>query len=244
MAPQARRQDAPSPSRPLAPHVQQMLAKTSAVQARPSLPPAGARRSAPRTVQRADNPTERLRARKEQFDAKLGALRHMPHQDEEMDPEGRRVGQISLDEIAASAFSSLGAHATGAVAYLGDRLLFAGQGGVAHRNWGTLSGEFAVLGTIEAADESVPHPNMHAEMIIIYYCLRNAIDLGTIQAIGVKDKGCCRACAAVLSHLGIAYTFTQSSIYELQWQDPWEHAGRASPIGKGSGLTTDERRLL
>ena len=150
-------------------------------------------------------------------------------------------GQASLDEIAAAAFSSLSSGATGAVAYMKDgKLLFASQAGNASSAMASVSR----LGTCVAADGKIPNNNMHAEMIIIYYCLTNAIDPKDIQAIGVKDKGCCRLCSAMLTHLGIAFTRTENSKYEIQWVNPYVSAGKASPIDISSGVSAMERQLL
>lgn len=150
-------------------------------------------------------------------------------------------GQASLDEIAAAAFSSLGSASTGAVAYMKDgKLLFASQTGNAATAMKAVSG----VGTCVAADGKIPNNNMHAEMIIIYYCLTNAINPGDIQAIGVKDKGCCRLCSAMLQKLGISFTRTENSKYEIQWVNPYVSAGKASPIDIGSGISAEERRLI
>lgn len=150
-------------------------------------------------------------------------------------------GQASLDDIAAGAFSSLGSASTGAVAYMKDgKLLFASQTGNAASAMGAVSG----MGTCVAADGKIPNSNMHAEMIIIYYCLTSAINPGDIQAIGVKDKGCCRLCSAMLKHLGIAFTRTEDSKYEIQWVNPYLSAGKASPIDLSSGVSAMERQLL
>lgn len=150
-------------------------------------------------------------------------------------------GQASLDEIAAAAFSSLGSRATGAVGYLKDgKLLFASQAGNASSAIAAVSN----LGTCVAADGKIPNQNMHAEMIIIYYCLTNAIDPSNIKAIGVKDKGCCRLCSAMLTKLGIAFTRTEDSKYEIQWVNPYLCAGKDSPIDLSSGVSAMERQLF
>jgi hypothetical protein len=150
-------------------------------------------------------------------------------------------GQASLDEIAATAFSSLGSRATGAVGYTKDgKLLFASQTG----NGAEAMKAVSHLGTCVAVDGKIPNSNMHAEMIIIYYCLTNAINPGDIQAIGVKDKGCCRLCSAMLTKLGIKFTRTEDSSYEIQWVNPYECAKKPSPIDIGSGLSAMERQLL
>lgn len=150
-------------------------------------------------------------------------------------------GQSSLDDIAASAFSSLGSASTGAVALMKDsRLFFASQTG----NAATAMQAASTFGTCVAADGKIPKANMHAEMIIIYYCLTNAIDPKDIQAIGVKDKGCCRLCSAMLTHLGIAFTRTEDSKYEIQWVNPYDCAGKKSPIDISSGVSSLERQLI
>ena len=192
-------------------------------------------------IQRADE----IRARYEQFEQKRESVYSTYDfdygQPEIVNDKVQYGGQASLDEIASGAFSGLGSRSTGAVGMLQGTLLFASQTG---------SGSAAVSKTqvqgynCVAADVSIPNKNMHAEMIIVYYCLKNSIDPKTIKAIGVKDKGCCRICSAMLQHLGIAFTRTEDSSYEVQWVDPYEAAGLQSPLGKGSGVSSLERNLL
>lgn len=160
---------------------------------------------------------------------------------EDVGGKTRYGGQATLDDIAATAFSSLGSASTGAVAFMKDgKLLFASQTGNAATAMTAASG----FGTCVAADGKIPNSNMHAEMIIIYYCLTNAISPSDIQAIGVKDKGCCRLCSAMLQHLGIAFTRTETSKYEIQWVNPYLSAGKASPIDLSSGVSAMERQLF
>ena len=193
----------------------------------------------PRTVQRS------LKERAAQFDEKRQAVYESMDFDygspEMVGGVKQYGGQASLDDIAAGAFSSLGSASTGAVALMKDgKLLFASQKG----NAATAMTAASALGTCVAADGKIPNPNMHAEMIIIYYCLTSAIDPKDIQAIGVKDKGCCRLCSAMLTKLGISFTRTEDSKYEIQWANPYEYAKKASPIDIGSGVSAMERQLL
>jgi hypothetical protein len=241
---QAKLKETPG-ARPPAAHLMAALHRPVNAAASTALQPSAASHPRPRpafvksgAVQRASALSER----KAEFKVKMEEMRAMPHEVGVLDPSvGQYGGQASLDEIAATAFSSLGSRATGAVALLSDRtLVYAGQGGVAKRNWATLKKEVAIFGSCESGDDMAPD-NMHAEMILVLYSLKNG---KTISAIGVKDKGCCRLCAAALTHLGISYTRTQASIYESQWKDPWEFLGLKSPLGKGSGLSSMEAQLL
>ena len=200
----------------------------------------------PRTIQRA----QEIKKRVDVFAAKrkkvYGGTEFDYGTAEMVNDEEQYPGQASLDDIAASAFSSLGSASTGAVGLLKNgTLLFASQGGtggLAAKAFGSLEG-FKTT-TCTGADSKIPKDNIHAEMLLVYYCLTNNIDPGNISAIGVKDKGCCRMCSAMLMKLGIAFTRTQDSKYEIQWVDPYDCAGKTSPLGPGSGVPASERMLL
>jgi hypothetical protein len=200
----------------------------------------------PRIIQRA----QEIRNRVEIFDQKrqqvYGGNTFDYGKAEMVNDQQQYPGQASLDEIAAGAFSSLGTASTGAVGMLKNgTLLFASQAGtgaLAAKLFGSLEGFKAT--TCTGADGKIPASNIHAEMIIVYYCLINNIDPTTISAIGVKDKGCCRMCSAMLMKLGIAFTRTENSKYEIQWVDPYDCAKKTSPLGPGSGVPSSERQLL
>lgn len=265
-APPVYRPPAPAPPMRAPAHVQQKTVGKLALESRPAPPVyrpqsgmATQRKPAanfnfrraifpaiPRTIQRA----QEIRNRVDVFDKKRKQVyggNVFDYGTAEMVNEKEQYpGQASLDEIAASAFSSLGSASTGAVGMLKNgTLLFASQAGtgaLAASFFGSLEGFKAT--TCTGADGKIPAQNIHAEMIIVYYCLTNSIDPAAISAIGVKDKGCCRMCSAMLGKLGIAFTRTEDSKYEIQWVDPYDCAKMPSPLGPGSGVPSSERQLL
>jgi hypothetical protein len=200
----------------------------------------------PGTIQRAQEIKKRVETFARKREKVYGETDFDYGMAEMVNDEEQYPGQASLDEIAAAAFSSLGSASTGAVGLLkSGTLLFASQAGtgaLAAKFFGSLEGFKAT--TCTGADGRIPAPNIHAEMIVVYYCLTNSIDPATISAIGVKDKGCCRMCSAMLKKLGDAFTRTQDSKYEIQWVDPYDCAKKPSPLGSGSGVSASERMLL
>jgi hypothetical protein len=201
----------------------------------------GGRNMFPPVIQRAkEDPLEQIREDIARFSKKRKVMQK--GEVKVAAAKAKAADSGALDIIANIAFSGLDKRATGAVALINGTYYFAGQEGRAFANIEAIKLFFSSK-TCEAADKSVPSPNMHAEMLIIYHCFKQGIDPKG-ATIGVKDKGCCRLCSAALDHLGITYTKTQASIFEAMWVDPWEKAGLKSPFGEGSGVPRELSQLV